>query len=33
MLQKQGIDAHALIGGWNKWLEEKGKVERGAEKL
>ena len=29
MLQQQGIDAHALIGGWNKWLEEKGKIEKG----
>jgi rhodanese-related sulfurtransferase len=28
-LQKHGLDARALIGGYNKWLDEKGKVERG----
>ena len=30
-LQKHGLDARALIGGYNRWLEEKGPVERGAK--
>ena len=29
-LQKHGLDARALIGGYNRWLDEKGTVERGA---
>jgi len=31
-LQKHGLDARALIGGYLKWLDEKGNVERGAPK-
>jgi len=29
MLQKAGVGARALIGGYQKWLDEKQRVERG----
>jgi len=28
MLRQAGLDAHALLGGYNKWLGEGNRVER-----
>ena len=28
-LQKNGVDARALVGGYNKWVAEVGRVEKG----
>jgi len=29
MLQQKGLDARALVGGYTRWLNEGGRVERG----